>query len=47
MARNVLARPPCIFYVELYGPFDVHYVDAAGTEVPVEQALRGAKKSGN
>jgi quercetin dioxygenase-like cupin family protein len=38
---------PCIFYVELYGPFDVHYVDLAGKEVPTEQALRGAKKSGD
>jgi N-acyl-D-aspartate/D-glutamate deacylase len=30
-----------------YGPFDVHCVDLAGKEVPTEQALRGAKKSGN
>ncbi len=36
---------PCVFYVELYGPFDVHYVDAAGKEIPDAEALRGAKKS--
>ncbi len=35
----------CVFYVELYGPFDVHYVDAAGKEIPDAEALRGAKRS--
>jgi len=34
----------CVFYVELYGPFDVHYVDAAENGIPDAEALRGAKK---
>ena len=38
---------PCVFFVELYGPFDVHYVDTAGKEIPPEEALRNAKKAGN
>ena len=36
---------PCLFYAELYAPFDVHYVDAAGKDIPEAEALRGAKKS--
>ncbi len=36
---------PCVFYAELYGPFDVHYVDAAGRDIADAEALRGAKKS--
>jgi gentisate 1,2-dioxygenase len=36
---------PCVFYAELYSPFDVHYVDTAGNEIPDAEALRGAKKS--
>jgi hypothetical protein len=36
---------PCVFYAELYGPFDVHYVDTAGNEIPDAEALRRAKKS--
>lgn len=36
---------PCVFYAERYGPFDVHYVDSAGNEIPEAEALRGAKKS--
>ena len=38
---------PCTFFVELYGPFDVHYVDAAGKEIPVEEALKASAKAGN
>lgn len=33
----------CTLYVITSGAFDIHYVDANGKEIPVEQAL-GAKK---
>jgi len=38
-------KAPCLFYAELYAPFDVHYVDASGKNIPEAEALRGAKKS--
>lgn len=34
----------CMLYVNTSGAFDIHYVDAGGKEIPVEQALGGAKK---
>lgn len=34
----------CTFFVASDGPFDIHYVNAAGTEISPEQAL-GAKKA--
>jgi quercetin dioxygenase-like cupin family protein len=44
--REICAgKAPCLFYAELYAPFDVHYVDASGKNVPEAEALRGAKKS--
>lgn len=35
----------CTFFAELYSPFDVHYVDKAGKEIPPEDALQGTAKS--
>jgi quercetin dioxygenase-like cupin family protein len=35
----------CAMYINSDGAFDIHYVDASGKEIPVEQALGGAKKS--
>ena len=43
--ERCVGRAACTLYVELYGPFDVHYVDAAGKDIPEAEALRGAKKS--
>ena len=34
----------CTLYIFTDGAFDIHYVDAAGKEIPVEQALGPAKK---
>ena len=33
---------PCTAFLRSDGPFDIHYVDAAGTEIPPEQALKSA-----
>jgi quercetin dioxygenase-like cupin family protein len=30
----------CTFYLVSSGPFDIHYVDAKGTEIPIEKALK-------
>jgi quercetin dioxygenase-like cupin family protein len=38
-------KAPCLFYAELYAPFDVHYLDATGKDIPEAEALRGTKKS--
>lgn len=35
----------CAFFAYLYTPFDVHYVDDAGKEIPQEAALKGMKKA--
>lgn len=35
----------CAFFAYLYSPFDVHYVDEAGKEIPQDQALKGLKKA--
>lgn len=35
----------CTFFVVSDGPFDLHYVDEAGNEIPAEQALKTAKKT--
>ena len=43
--EKCVGKAPCLFYAELYAPFDVHYVDAAGKDIPDTEALRGAKKS--
>jgi len=34
----------CTMYIVTSGAFDIHYVDAAGKEIPVEQALAAAKE---
>ena len=43
--ERCVGKAPCLLYAELYAPFDVHYVDAAGKDIPEAEALRGAKKS--
>ncbi|MCA1617036.1 MAG: DUF4437 domain-containing protein [Acidobacteria bacterium] len=36
----------CSLFISADGPFDIHYVDASGTEIPAEQALKsGSKKA--
>lgn len=35
----------CTLHVITSGAFDIHYVDASGNEIPVEQALAAGKKS--
>jgi quercetin dioxygenase-like cupin family protein len=30
---------PCSFFLHSDGPFDIHYVDASGAEIPADQAL--------
>jgi quercetin dioxygenase-like cupin family protein len=34
----------CVFYLMTDGPFDIHYVDSDGNEIPAEQALRRPAK---
>jgi quercetin dioxygenase-like cupin family protein len=36
---------PCSFYLSVDAPFDIHYVDAAGKEIPSEQALAKVNKN--
>ena len=31
---------PCSFFLRSDGPFDIHYVDQNGNEIPPEQALK-------
>jgi len=35
----------CTLYINTSGAFDIHYVDAAGKEIPVEQALGSHPKA--
>jgi hypothetical protein len=32
----------CLFFNSIEGPFDIHYIDKAGKEIPPEQALKTA-----
>jgi quercetin dioxygenase-like cupin family protein len=32
----------CMFFLRSDGPFDIHYVDASGKEIPLEEALKSA-----
>jgi len=34
----------CSFYLVSAGPFDIHYVDAKGAEIPIEKALKSPGK---
>ncbi len=34
----------CVFYLITDGPFDIHYVDSDGKEIPAQQALRSPPK---
>jgi quercetin dioxygenase-like cupin family protein len=34
------ASRPCSFFLRSDGPFDIHYVDQNGNEIPPEQALK-------
>jgi quercetin dioxygenase-like cupin family protein len=43
--EKCIGSAPCTFFVELYGPFDVHYVDSAGKEIPMEEALKPSAKA--
>ncbi len=36
----------CEFYIVTDGPFDIHYVDASGKEIPPDQALAAKKPAG-
>ena len=38
--RCVSRKADCVFYVYADGPFDIHYVDAQGNEIPATQALQ-------
>src|SRR5713226_10617130 len=31
---------PCVHFVQSEGPFNIHYVDAAGKEIPLSEALK-------
>ena len=44
--ERCLGAVPCTFFVELYGPFDVHYVDGSGKEIPTEEALKVTARTG-
>ncbi len=35
----------CTVFLYSNGPFEIHYVDATGKEIPAEQALAGGGKS--
>ena len=35
----------CTFFISTDGAFDIHYVDASGNEIPVDQALKPAAKA--
>jgi hypothetical protein len=35
----------CTFFITTDGAFDIHYVDASGNEIPVDQALKPAGSS--
>lgn len=35
----------CTFFITTDAAFDIHYVDASGNEIPVEQALKPAAKA--
>jgi quercetin dioxygenase-like cupin family protein len=37
-------KQKCTFYLLSSGPFDIHYVDKAGNEIPVEKALKNPGK---
>jgi quercetin dioxygenase-like cupin family protein len=34
---------PCTFFAYSDGPFDIHYVDEAGREIPADEALKTSK----
>lgn len=36
---------PCSFFLHSDAPFDIHYVDQSGNEIPVEQALHKQHKT--
>lgn len=33
---------PCLHFVQSDGPYDIHYVDPQGNEIPLEKALKAA-----
>jgi hypothetical protein len=35
---------PCLLFIDQDGPFDIHYVDGEGKEVPAEEALKAAPR---
>lgn len=35
---------PCIHFVQSDGPYDIHFIDPDGNEIPMQQALRGVQK---
>jgi quercetin dioxygenase-like cupin family protein len=40
-----LGSAPCIVFLTSDAAFDIHWVDAAGQEVPLETAVKGAKSA--
>ena len=44
--HQVHAPSAARFFLYVDGPFDIHYVDASGTEIPPEQALKTPEKPG-
>jgi quercetin dioxygenase-like cupin family protein len=40
-----LSSAPCQFFLSADATFDIHYVDAAGKEIPTDEALKGANKA--
>ncbi len=39
-----LSSSPCQFFLSADATFDIHYVDEAGKEIPMDEALKGANK---
>lgn len=39
-----ISQNPCLDFLYTDEPFDVHYVDPAGKEISLDEALRGTRK---
>ena len=40
-----LGAAPCLVFLSADAPFDIHWVDEAGQEIPLAAALPGAKRA--
>jgi len=43
--HNATCTTACEFYIVTDGPFDIHYVDPSGNEIPPDQAIAAKKKT--